>query len=159
MGPARPATVVPDPGRSAPGSRPSSLLANLFRTPAEDDETAVDARDLSLPRRPAVPRTGGGSPPKVNVLYIANGRIRAYGSHVVVRGTVDDDGDVVAVTVNGKLANLKERSFSRRVPAPIGETEVVVRAEDEDGNVATSRFVIVRSHPGQRLAVQRPTAQ
>jgi hypothetical protein len=139
------------------GTRPGALLAHLV---PDDDEAAVDARELAKPKRMVIPRTGsGGTPPKLNVLYVTNRRIRAYGASVIVRGTVDDDGDVVEVTVNGKTATLKDRSFTRRVPAPIGETEVVVRAEDDDGNAAETRFTIVRSVPGQRLAVQRPAQQ
>ena len=159
----RPAAVEPP----TPPARPGSLLANLFGTAPDDDEKAIDARELARGKSAArsvplaMPKMGGGgTPPRLNVLYVINGRIRAYGSAVIVRGTVDDaDGEVVDVTVNGKPAILKDRSFSRRVPVSIGETEVVVRAEDEDGNFATTRFAIVRSHPGQRLAVQRPAAQ
>ena len=139
------------------GTRPGSLMAHLL---PDDDEAAVDARELTKAKRRVIPRTGsGGTAPKLNVLYVNNGRIRAYGASVIVRGTVDDDGDVVEVSVNGKAAALKDRSFTRRVPAPIGETEVVVRAEDDDGNATETRFTIVRSVPGQRLAVQRPAQQ
>ena len=159
----RPAAVEPP----ATPARPGSLLANLFGTAPDDDEKAIDARALSRAKSASLvmplglPKTGsGGSPPRLNVLYVINGRIRAYGSAVIVRGTVDDDdGEVVEVTVNGKPAILKDRSFSRRLPVTIGETEVVVRAEDEDGNFTTTRFAVVRSHPGQRLAVQRPATQ
>lgn len=150
---------------AAPGERmetgrtgvPGSLVA--MRTEA-DDEAAVDARELQRPRRIVIPRTGtGGTPPKLNVLYVANGRIRAYSPYVIVRGTVDDDGTVVEVLINGKPAQLKDRSFSRRVAAPLGETEVVVRAEDEDGNATEARFALVRVPPGQKLVAQRPQPQ
>jgi len=145
--------------REARTAKPGLQLANLL---PQDDETAVDEREIARQgskeaRRRIIPRTGsGGTPPKLNVLYVANGRIRAYGSHVIVRGTVDDDGEIATVTINGRPAQVKDRAFSRRLPAPLGESEVVVRAEDDDGNAAETRFTIVRAAAGQRLPPQRP---
>jgi len=148
---------TPEPARADAAARlvqPGSLLANLL---PQDDEAAIDERQLIKDKRRVIPRTGvGGTPPRLNVLYVANGRIRAYGSHVIVRGTVDDDGAIAVVTINGRPAQVKERAFSRRLAVPLGETEVVVRAEDDDGNAAETRFTVVRAPAGQRLPPQRP---
>jgi hypothetical protein len=139
------------------------ILANAT-TPAPDDEFAVDAGKVTSAR--AVPTrtaqaTGqatGSAAPKLNVLYVTNGRIRATGSQIVIRGTVEDDTPGVAVTVNGLPAIVKDRSFQRRIAVPLGESEIVVRAEDSDGNVTVSRFALARAVPGQSPPAARPPA-
>ena len=160
--------------RAPAGAGPfaQSVTQNARRR-ATDDEQAVDARELTRAtakaggphqaamRRPALPKAGSGAenPPRLNVLYVANGRIRAFGPAIWIRGTVDDDTDGVEVTVNGQKATVKDRSFRRRVPVPPGETEMEVRAEDADGNVTASRFLLVRSGAGQSLPAARPPAE
>jgi hypothetical protein len=152
------------------------IAANVNRR-ASDDEFAVDAREVTRRpsvtntarpaaqsatlRQPALPRAGSGAanPPKLNVLYVANGRIRAYGPAIWIRGTVEDDTEGTEVTVNGQKAQVKDKSFQRRVAVPPGETEMTVRAEDIDGNVTTSRFMLVRSGAGQPLPAARPPAE
>jgi hypothetical protein len=160
--------------RAPAGAGPFALsAAQNARRRADDDEQAVDARELTRAtakaggphqaamRRPALPKAGSGAenPPRLNVLYVANGRIRAFGPAIWIRGTVDDDTDGVEVTVNGQKATVKDRSFRRRVPVPPGETEMEVRAEDADGNVTASRFLLVRSGAGQSLPAARPPAE
>jgi hypothetical protein len=161
--------------RAPAGAGPFALSAaqNAGRR-ATDDEQAVDARELThratpkaggpqqaALRQPSLPEAGSGAanPPMLNVLYVANGRIRALGPAIWIRGTVDDDTDGVEVTVNGQKATVKDRSFRRRVPVPPGETEMEVRAEDADGNVTASRFLLVRSGAGQSLPAARPPAE
>jgi hypothetical protein len=158
----------------------SPMAANLNRR-ANDDEFAVDAREVT--RRPnvlsgggastpaagpaafrppaALPKAGSGAanPPKLNVLYVSNGRIRAFGPQIWIRGTVEDDTDGIEVTINGQKAQVKDKSFQRRVSVPPGESDVLVRAEDADGNVTTSRFVLVRSGASQSLPAARPPAE
>jgi len=104
------------------------------------------ATPLAALRPPARPRAGSGAshPPRLNVLYVVNGRIRAVGAAISIRGTVEDDADGVEVTVNGQKAQVKDKSFQRRIAVPPGESDVIVRAEDIDGNVTISRFVLVR---------------
>ncbi len=142
-------------------------LVAVFSSPVVDDEFAVDAREVTRRSTPATPSnikpvalpkagSGVGAPPKLNVLYVSNGRIRAYGPQIWIRGTVEDDADGVEVTINGLRASVKERSFQRRVSVPPGESDVVVRAEDADGNIVTSRFVLVRTSAGQSLPAARP---
>jgi hypothetical protein len=184
--PARDAAALRVPsGVGVPVGGP--IAANVNRR-ASDDEFAVDAREVtrrpsptsgptngvtsSAPngarpaaqsatlRQPALPRAGSSAanPPKLNVLYVANGRIRAYGPQIWIRGTVEDDTEGTEVTVNGQKAQVKDKSFQRRVTVPPGETEMTVRAEDIDGNVTTSRFVLVRSGASQSLPAARPPA-
>jgi hypothetical protein len=93
------------------------------------------------------------------VLYVSNGRIRAFGPQIWIRGTVEDDTDGIEVTINGQKAQVKDKSFQRRVSVPPGESDVLVRAEDADGNVTTSRFVLVRSGASQSLPAARPPAE
>ena len=153
-------------GRDAASLRtpvgPGPLVQSAARS-TTDDEFAVDAREVT--RRPNVlsgaqPKAANPPklPPKLNVLYVANGRIRAYGPAIWIRGTVEDESDGVEVTVNGQKALVKDRSFQRRVSVPPGESEMTVRAEDSDGNVTTSRFLLVRSGVGQSLPAARPPA-
>lgn len=148
---------------AGPGPLAQSATLNSGRR-ATDDEFAVDAREVT--RRPGggtaqpvvTPAPAATNPPKLNVLYVSNGRIRAYGPAIWIRGTVEDESDGVEVTVNGQKAQVKDRSFQRRVSVPPGESEMTVRAEDRDGNVTTSRFFLVRSGVGQSLPAARPPA-
>lgn len=169
----------PAPARDAAALRVPSgvpvggpIAANVNRR-ASDDEFAVDAREVT--RRPNAPNaarptaqsatlrqragSGAANPPRLNVLYVANGRIRAYGPAIWIRGTVEDDTEGTEVTVNGQKAQVKDKSFQRRVTVPPGETEMIVRAEDIDGNVTTSRFMLVRSGASQSLPAARPPAE
>ena len=152
--------------RAPVGPGPLAQSANRHTS---DDEFAVDAREVTRrsaapyssatpPAQTPLPKTAssGANPPKLNVLYVANGRIRAYAPAIWIRGTVEDDTDGLEVTINGQKAQVKDRSFQRRITVPAGESEVFVRAEDSDGNVTTSRFMLVRSVPGQSLPAARP---
>ena len=168
---------------SSQGPLAQSATQNTARR-ANDDEFAVDAREVT--RKPGtgtapystqsgsvaasaglraaipqLPRSGSGasSPPKLNVLYVSNGRIRAYGPNIWIRGTVEDDRDGVEVTVNGQKAQVKDKSFQRRIAVPPGESDVTVRAEDIDGNVTTSRFVLTRTVAGSSLPAARAPAE
>ena len=160
------------PQRDGTGLRTSPAigpLAAVFSSPVVDDEFAVDAREVTrratapspstgAVRPAALPKAGSGAsaPPKLNVLYVSNGRIRATGPQIWIRGTVEDDAEGVDVTINGLRASVKEKSFQRRISVPPGESDVVVRAEDADGNVVTTKFLLVRSTPGQSLPAARP---
>ena len=108
-----------------------------------------------VPPRAAGTGARDSAPPKLNVLYVTNGRIRATGPQIWIRGTVEDDTDGVEVTINGQRAVVKDKSFQRRIAAPPGESNVTVRAKDIDGNVVTNRFVLVRNAPGQSLPAAR----
>lgn len=155
------ATIVEDPDSSFANGLQSlpligPMLAVLFGNDLPgDEELAIDARAVA-PRTPSEALAAADStPPQLNILYVQNGRLRAYGASIVIRGTVDDETEVAEVTVNGQLASVKDRSFARRVRVPPGESRAVVRAEDRDGNVSFAQFTIQRSNAGQRQTVPR----
>jgi hypothetical protein len=121
--------------------------------PVEDSEMAVDAA-ASVPPKDGF---GAASAPHINLLYVRNGQLHAYGPALVIRGTVDNEAPIVDISVNGRPAQFSGRGFARRIAVPMGESDGIVRVEDADGNVVTSRFTIVRSSPGQGLAGKRIT--
>jgi len=120
--------------------------------PTEDSEMAIDAGQAQAAAGQIKDNAGAGAPPRINLLYVHNGQLHAYGPALVIRGTIDNDAPVVDVSVNGQPAQFSGRGFARRIAVPLGESEVIVRVEDGDGNVALSRFTIMRSSPGQGLA-------
>ncbi len=119
----------------------------------EDSEMAVEAKAPEQPQD----NIGAAAPPRINMLYVRNGLLRAYGPALVIRGTIDNEAPIVDVSVNGQPAQYVNRGFARRIAVPLGESETVVRVEDADGNVVVQKFVIARSSPGQGLAAARVT--
>ncbi len=149
-----PEIVVPAPDKSGLGGVPvvGPMLAALFGAEAlpEDEETAVPLakagrgagriQSAALTEGRAVDR----QPPRLDVHFVRNGRLRAYTSRFTVRGTGTDESPVALVTVNGHRARLRGRGFSRRIAVPVGAQRTVVQALDAHGNAALVQFDIIR---------------
>jgi len=133
------ANKEPDPG--GVGSVPiiGPILAALFRPDAslpEDEEIPVEEKTGVGPVvEVADPDDEDRTPPKVNVHFAPNDRLRVHGEIMKIRGHVIDDSEIVRVTVNGRPARLNNRSFSVTMDSPYGYQQVEIAAVDSQGNV------------------------
>jgi len=70
-------------------------------------------------------------------------RVDTYTSFV--RGKVTDDAGVMTILVGGKKVGIKnDGSFAAKVKLAVGRNDVLVQAEDVNGNVAEKKITIVR---------------
>jgi hypothetical protein len=147
-------------GTASSGLRDVPVLGSIMVAllgpggPEQDSEMAVDAKAADPPQD----TLGAAAPPRINMLYVRKGVLRAYGPALVIRGTIDNEAPIVDVSVNGQPAQYVNRGFARRIAVPLGESEAMVRVEDADGNVVVQKFLIARSSPGQGLAAARVTS-
>jgi Glucodextranase, domain B/Bacterial Ig domain len=72
---------------------------------------------------------------------------------LIVRGTVEDGGAEVGVSVNGATAAVQDGLFTAMVLAPAGTTTLTATATTPDGSTADHSITIVPSPPGSSAPV------
>ncbi len=128
------------------------ILTALFTPNAglpEDEEIPVEEQTGPGPVvEVADPDDEDRTPPKVNVHFAPNDRLRVHGAVMKIRGQVTDESEVVQVTVNGRPVRLNNRSFSVSMDTPYVYQQVEIAAIDRRGNV-TRKWIDVERQEDQ----------
>ena len=109
----------------------------IARIPVSEDESVLKQRDRET-TPPEIILLSPDVTPEKKVF-----RVDSYQTYI--RGRVSDNEGVLTVLVNGKKAGVKEDgSFAAKLKLPLGASEILVQAEDINGNVSERKFTIIR---------------
>jgi len=88
-----------------------------------------------------------------------------FDASIRIRGTVQDDKKILAVSINGKelvlpVNQAKEaadvRAFEHEVELVKGDNPIEVQAEDASGNTATKSVMVTRKNPLPKITISSP---
>jgi plastocyanin len=94
-------------------------------------------------------------PPSLDIDSPAEGAIVGPGS-LQVSGTVADDGQVTAVTVNGVPADVSGASFEATINLAPGNQTILAQAEDDQGAKAADTIVVLVDGQGPAVQILEP---